>query len=87
VSASDHDAVVLPGGQINPDLLRVEPKALISVFRFVRRCRDQVAITFCRAAWGYLSVGFLTLGSLELLAGHGALPFQPHEANCESGRH
>jgi protease I len=28
VSAGDYDAVVLPGGQINPDLLRVEPKAL-----------------------------------------------------------
>ena len=28
VSADDYDAVVLPGGQINPDLLRVEPKAL-----------------------------------------------------------
>ena len=28
VSASEYDAVVLPGGQINPDLLRVEPKAL-----------------------------------------------------------
>ena len=28
VSASDYDAIVLPGGQINPDLLRVEPTAL-----------------------------------------------------------
>src|SRR5271167_4356671 len=28
VSPADYDAVVLPGGQINPDLLRVEPKAL-----------------------------------------------------------
>ena len=27
-SAPDYDAIVLPGGQINPDLLRVEPKAL-----------------------------------------------------------
>ena len=27
-AASDYDALVLPGGQINPDLLRVEPKAL-----------------------------------------------------------
>ncbi len=27
-SAADYDAVVMPGGQINPDLLRVEPKAL-----------------------------------------------------------
>ncbi|MFZ5713852.1 MAG: DJ-1/PfpI family protein, partial [Bradyrhizobium sp.] len=25
---ADYDALVLPGGQINPDLLRVEPKAL-----------------------------------------------------------
>jgi deglycase len=28
VSAADYDAIVLPGGQINPDLLRVEPKAI-----------------------------------------------------------
>ena len=28
VSADDYDAIVLPGGQINPDLLRVNPKAL-----------------------------------------------------------
>src|ERR1700742_3901028 len=28
VSANDYDALVLPGGQINPDLLRVEEKAL-----------------------------------------------------------
>jgi protease I len=26
VSAADYDAIVLPGGQINPDLLRVEPR-------------------------------------------------------------
>ncbi len=29
VSASDYDAIVLPGGQINPDLLRVEPQGAI----------------------------------------------------------
>jgi protease I len=28
VSADDYDALVLPGGQINPDLLRAEPKAI-----------------------------------------------------------
>src|ERR1700694_232096 len=28
VSADEYDAIVLPGGQINPDFLRVEPKAL-----------------------------------------------------------
>jgi protease I len=30
VSADEYDAIVLPGGQINPDLLRVEPQALAS---------------------------------------------------------
>src|SRR3954447_4643195 len=28
VSADDYDAIVLPGGQINPDLLRVNDKAI-----------------------------------------------------------
>jgi len=37
VTASDYDAVVLPGGQINPDLRRVEPKALA----FIKEVFDQ----------------------------------------------
>src|ERR1700743_981927 len=36
VSASDYDAIVLPGGQINPDLLRVEAKAL----KFIKEIFD-----------------------------------------------
>jgi protease I len=28
VKGADYDAIVLPGGQINPDLLRVNDKAL-----------------------------------------------------------
>jgi protease I len=28
VSADEYDAIVLPGGQINPDLLRINDKAL-----------------------------------------------------------
>ena len=36
VKASDYEAVVLPGGQINPDLLRVEAKAL-KFIRYLRR--------------------------------------------------
>ena len=31
VKAADYDAIVLPGGQINPDLLRVNKDALIEV--------------------------------------------------------
>ena len=37
VTASDYDAVVLPGVQINPDPLRVEPKALA----FIKGVFDQ----------------------------------------------
>src|SRR5260370_19117327 len=31
VSVADYDALVLPGGQVHPALLRVEPKALTSI--------------------------------------------------------
>src|SRR5258705_13503586 len=34
--AADYDAVVLPGGQINPDLLRGEPNAL----KFIKEIFD-----------------------------------------------
>src|SRR5687768_7647938 len=35
VSADDYDAIVLPGGQINPDLLRVNQQALQLVRSFL----------------------------------------------------
>jgi deglycase len=46
-AASDYDAVVLPGGQINPDLLRVEPKAL----KFIKDIFDakKVVAAVCHA--------------------------------------
>jgi putative intracellular protease/amidase len=49
VSATDYDAVVLPGGQINPDLLRVEPKAL----KFIKDIFDakKVVAAVCHAPW------------------------------------
>src|SRR3984893_8746802 len=49
VSAKDYDAVVLPGGQINPDLLRVEPKAL----KFIKDIFDakKVVAAVCHAPW------------------------------------
>src|SRR4051794_9238309 len=34
VSADEYDALVLPGGQINPDLLRLEPKGSNSLRMF-----------------------------------------------------
>ena len=55
VSASDYDALVLPGGQINPDLLRVEPKAL-NFIKEVFNARKVVAAV-CHAPWLLIEVG------------------------------
>ncbi|MGJ4956596.1 type 1 glutamine amidotransferase domain-containing protein [Bradyrhizobium sp. HKCCYLRH2015] len=48
-SAADYDAVVLPGGQINPDLLRLEPKAL----RFIKEIFEakKIVAAVCHAPW------------------------------------
>ncbi len=47
--AEDYDALVLPGGQINPDLLRVEDEALSFVKRFAHEGKPVAAI--CHAPW------------------------------------
>jgi protease I len=54
-SASDYDAIVLPGGQINPDLLRVEPKAL----KFIKDVFDakKVVAAVCHAPWLLIESG------------------------------
>ena len=43
------DALVLPGGQINPDLLRIEPKAIELVRKFFAAKKTLAAI--CHAPW------------------------------------
>jgi len=55
VSPSDYDAIVLPGGQINPDLLRVEPKAL----SFIKDIFNQkkVVAAVCHAPWLLIETG------------------------------
>ena len=55
VSASEYDAVVLPGGQINPDLLRVEPKALA----FIKDIFEQkkVVAAVCHGPWLLIETG------------------------------
>jgi protease I len=55
VSASDYDAIVLPGGQINPDLLRVEEKAL----KFIKAIFDakKVVAAICHAPWLLVETG------------------------------
>jgi protease I len=55
VSADDYDALVLPGGQINPDLLRIEPKAL----SFIKDIFNQKKIiaAVCHAPWLLVETG------------------------------
>src|ERR1700733_14896773 len=55
VSASEFDAVVLPGGQINPDLLRIEPKAL----KFIKDIFDakKIVAPVCHAPWLLIETG------------------------------
>lgn len=47
--SADYDALVLPGGQINPDLLRVEEAALDFVKAFWRE--KKVIAAICHAPW------------------------------------
>jgi protease I len=55
VSSADYDAIVLPGGQINPDLLRVEPKALA----FIKEIFEQkkIVAAVCHAPWLLVETG------------------------------
>jgi protease I len=55
VSADEYDALVLPGGQINPDLLRVEPKALAFIKDIFNQ--DKIVAAVCHAPWLLIETG------------------------------
>jgi deglycase len=57
VKADDYDAIVLPGGQINPDLLRINDKAL----KLIRAFYDQqkVVAAVCHAPWLLIETGII----------------------------
>jgi len=57
VNAQDYNAVVLPGGQINPDLLRVDETAMNLVREFVTTGKPVAAI--CHAPWLLIEAGAL----------------------------
>jgi protease I len=54
VSADDYDAIVLPGGQINPDLLRLNPQALQLIRDFLDS--GKVVAAICHAPWLLIEV-------------------------------
>ncbi len=53
----DFDALVLPGGVINPDHLRMDPKAVNFVRQFVSTDKPVAAI--CHGSWTLLETGAL----------------------------
>ncbi|MHA6299039.1 type 1 glutamine amidotransferase domain-containing protein [Devosia sp. CAU 1758] len=57
VSADDYDAIVLPGGQINPDLLRVEQKVLDLIKAFWTQ--KKVVAAVCHAPWLLIEAGIV----------------------------
>jgi protease I len=54
---NDYDALVLPGGVINPDHLRMDPAAVNFVRKFVETGRPAAAI--CHGPWTLLEAGVL----------------------------
>lgn len=56
-ASGDYDAVVLPGGQINPDLLRVEPSAIAFIQSFWNE--GKVVAAICHAPWLLIEAGLV----------------------------
>lgn len=55
VGLEDFDALVLPGGQINPDVLRTNPDAVAFIKEFVNSGKTVAAI--CHAPWLLIEAG------------------------------
>lgn len=53
--ADNYDALVLPGGQINPDLLRVKPEAIELIRSFFDSGKTIAAV--CHAPWLLIEAG------------------------------
>jgi protease I len=55
IDVSDYDALVLPGGQINPDLLRVDARAIETIKGFAHD--GKVIAAVCHAPWLLVEAG------------------------------
>ncbi len=57
VTAQDYDAIVLPGGQINPDYLRINPEAIAFIKDFYSE--GKVVAAICHAPWLLIEAGII----------------------------
>ncbi|MBF9044797.1 DJ-1/PfpI/YhbO family deglycase/protease [Rhodobacterales bacterium HKCCE4037] len=58
VKTADYDALVLPGGQINPDLLRVDERAIEIIQTFAED--GKVVAAICHAPWLLVEAGIVS---------------------------
>jgi protease I len=54
-NAGDYDGLVLPGGVINPDALRIEPRAIAFIESFVGA--DKTIAAICHGPWTLIDAG------------------------------
>lgn len=64
VTSNEYDALVLPGGQINPDILRTKDEAISLVRDFVGG--NQIVAAICHAPWLLIEAG--VVGGHEVTA-------------------
>ncbi|HZV21723.1 MAG TPA: type 1 glutamine amidotransferase domain-containing protein, partial [Hyphomicrobiales bacterium] len=55
--AENYDAIVLPGGQLNPDYLRINPKAIAFIKDFYNAGKTVAAV--CHAPWLLIEAGII----------------------------
>jgi len=58
VNADDYDALLLPGGQINPDVLRMNKTVIETICEFNRQSKPVAAI--CHAPWLLIEADIVT---------------------------
>ncbi|MGB3471448.1 MAG: type 1 glutamine amidotransferase domain-containing protein [Erythrobacter sp.] len=58
VNADDYDALLLPGGQINPDILRMNKTVIETIREFNRQSKPIAAI--CHAPWLLIEADIVT---------------------------
>jgi protease I len=56
-NAADYDALVLPGGQMNPDFLRLKPQAIDFIAQFGKAGKPIAAI--CHGPWTLINAGLV----------------------------
>ena len=83
-NASDYDALVLPGGVLNPDALRTDPDAVAFVRSFFGQAKPVAAI--CHAPWMLIEADVVKGRDINFVAEPADRPAQRRRHLGRSGR-